>query len=319
MGMGCWAIGGSFFSGPGCHYPLGAPLGYGEVDDSESIRAIHCALDGGVTFFDTSDAYGTGHGEHVLGEALRGRRSNVLLATKFGYAHNEATKELLGVDVSPARIREACLGSLKRLQTEWIDLYQLHVGNLPLDQADGVADVLDNLCKSGLIRSYAWSTDDPVRAAAFADRANCAAVQFDMNVFEDAPAMLDMSRRHNLSSIVRLPLAMGFLTGKFTPSSHLSPTDIRSRPPTWLRYFEEGGRASTAWMKKLDSLRGVLTSGGRTLAQGALAWVWARDDRTIPIPGIRTVAQAKENAGAMQFGPLTPGQMREIDRLLERS
>jgi aryl-alcohol dehydrogenase-like predicted oxidoreductase len=319
MGMGCWAIGGPFYSGRGCRYPTGAPLGYGEVDDSESMRAIHSALDAGITFFDTADAYGTGHSEQVLGNALRGKRNRVLLATKFGNTYDESTKELTGINVSRAYIRKACQASLKRLQTDWIDLYQLHVGDLPIDQANDVADTLDELCETGLIRFYAWSTDDPERAAAFADRPNCTAVQFDMNVFEDAPALLDVSHRHDLASVIRVPLAMGFLTGKFTTSSQLSSIDIRSKPSHWLRYFEEGGGASAMWLEKLDSLREILTSEGRTLAQGALAWVWARDDRTIPIPGIRTEAQANENAAAMQFGPLAPSQVQEIDRLLERS
>jgi aryl-alcohol dehydrogenase-like predicted oxidoreductase len=319
MGMGCWAIGGPFYSGHGCRYPTGAPLGYGEVDDSESIRAIHSALDAGITFFDTADAYGTGHSEQVLGNALRGKRSRVLLATKFGNTYDASTKQLTGINVSRSYIRKACEASLSRLQADWIDLYQLHVGDLPIDQANEVADTLDELCKAGLIRFYAWSTDDPERAEALADRPNCTAVQFDMNVFEDAPSLLGVARRHDLASVIRLPLAMGFLTGKFTTSSRLSSIDIRSRPPHWLRYFEEGGRASAVWLKKLDALREILTSEGRTLAQGALAWVWARDDRTIPIPGIRTEAQAKENAAAMQFGPLTPCQMREIDRVLDRT
>ncbi|MFN0193683.1 MAG: aldo/keto reductase [Aestuariivirga sp.] len=319
MGMGCWAIGGPFYSGHGCRYPAGAPLGYGEVDDSESIRAIHAALDADIGFFDTADAYGTGHSEQILGNALKGKRSRVLLATKFGNTYDASTKELTGTDVSRSYIRKACEASLNRLQTNWIDLYQLHVGDLQIDQANDVADTLDQLCEAGKIRFYAWSTDDPNRAEALADRPNCTAVQFDMNVFEDAPDLLNVARRHDLASVIRLPLAMGFLTGKFTTSSRLSSIDIRSRPPQWLRYFEEGGGASAVWLKKLDAVREVLTSDGRTLAQGALAWIWARDDRTIPIPGIRTQAQAVENAGAMQFGPLAPAQVHEIDRLLDRT
>ena len=318
MGIGTWAIGGPFYSGEGCHYPTGAPLGYGQVDDDESMRAIHCAVDLGTTLFDTADAYGTGHGECVLGKALKKKRNQVIIATKFGNTYNEETKELTGTDASAAYIRRACQGSLKRLQTDWIDLYQLHVGDLPVELAGAVADTLDRLCDEGLIRHYAWSTDDPERAIVFGNRARAVAVQFDMNVFEDAPKMLEVCDTHDYAGIVRLPLAMGFLSGKFTRDSRLPRDDIRSNPPAWLRYFEEGGGAAPHWTNRLAGIKEILTSGGRTLAQGALAWVWGRSERTIPIPGVRTVAQVEENIGAIKFGPLEPDHMREIDRLLER-
>jgi aryl-alcohol dehydrogenase-like predicted oxidoreductase len=129
--------------------------------------------------------------------------------------------------------------------------------------------------------------------------------------------MVEACRKHGWVSINRSPLAMGFLTGKFTSQSHLPDTDIRARPPAWLPYFEDGGAASAPWLAKLADLREILTSDGRTLVQGALAWIWGCDERTIPIPGFRTVAQVRENAGAMAFGPLSPAQMRGIDDILE--
>ena len=98
MGIGSWAIGGPFYSGEGCHYPTGAPLGYGQVDDQESMRALHCAVDMGAVLFDTADAYGTGHGECVLGKALKEKRNQVIIATKFGNTYKEETKELTGTD-----------------------------------------------------------------------------------------------------------------------------------------------------------------------------------------------------------------------------
>lgn len=322
LGLGGWAIGGPFFSGAGCRYPTGQPLGWGEVDDAESIRAIHCSLEGGleggVGLFDTADAYGTGRGERVLGAALKGRRGEALIASKFGNTYDEETRELTGTDVSPGYIRRACEASLRRLRTDWIDLYLLHVGDLPLAQADGVAEALERLCDEGLIRCYGWSTDDPARAAAFAGRPRAVAVQHDMNLFQDAPAMLETCRQHGLTSIVRAPLAMGFLSGKFTARSRLSADDIRSRPPDWLPYFETGGQASAAWLARLATVREILTSGGRSPVQGALAWVWARDPHAIPIPGFRTEAQVRENLGALAFGPLRPDEMAEIDRILGR-
>lgn len=318
LGLGTWAIGGPFYSGAGCRYPTGAPLGYGDVDDDQSLRAIHCALDLGVTLFDTADAYGTGHAEQILGKALGERRKEVLVATKFGNTYDEQTRELTGNDTSPTYIRQACQASLRRLRTDWIDLYQLHVGGLPIEQAQSVADTLEELCNEGLIRYYGWSTDDPERGRAFADRPHAVALQFDMNVLQDAPTMLEVCREHDFTPINRLPLAMGFLSGKFTRSSRLASNDIRSRPPEWLQCFESDGRASDDWLARLDSVREILTSDGRTLVQGALAWIWARDDRTIPIPGVRTVSQVEENAGAMAFGALSKSALAEIDRILQR-
>lgn len=318
MGIGTWALGGPFFSGEGCAYPTGAPLGYGKVDDRASERAIHCALDLGATLIDTADAYGTGHAERLLGHALAGRRDKVVIASKFGNTYHEPTKELTGTDVSPSYIRRACQASLSRLQTDWIDLYQLHVGDLPLAQAVDVAGTLDDLCAEGLIRAYAWSTDDPARARQFAARPNGAAVQFDMNVFEDAPAMLEVCDEHKVAAIIRAPLAMGFLSGKFSARSKLPADDIRSRPPAWLRYFQEGGASDPGWDARLAAVRDILASAGRTPAQGALAWIWARHRLAIPIPGVRTTAQVEENLGALAFGPLTDDQMSEIDAILGR-
>lgn len=318
MGMGTWAIGGPFFAGAGWYPPTGAPIGYGDVDDAESTRAIHCALECGLTFFDTADAYGTGHSERILGEALKGRRDDVVIATKFGNVINEARRELTGTDFLPDYIRRACKASLKRLQTERIDLYQLHIGDMPKAEAAGVADTLERLCDDGLIRQYGWSTDDPERAALFAGLSHATAVQFNMNVFQTTPAMLETCREHGFMPIIRLPLAMGFLSGKFKQGDRLAPNDVRSRPSDRAPYFAEGGVPDANWIGRLEAISEILTSKGRTPAQGALAWIWACEPDAVPIPGMRTVAQVRENTGALEFGPLSAEQMDEIDRILER-
>ena len=111
---------------------------------------------------------------------------------------------------------------------------------------------------------------------------------------------------------------MGLLTGKFTSNSTLPKNDVRGQlSPSWMVYFKDG-KPNPDWLKRLDAIRQILTSNGRTLAQGALAWLWARSPQTLPIPGFRTVAQVEENAGAMQFGPLTAEQMQEIEGVLAR-
>jgi aryl-alcohol dehydrogenase-like predicted oxidoreductase len=311
IGLGCWAIGGPFWSADG------NPLGWGDVDDGESEAAIRRALDLGVTFFDTSDVYGTGHSESVLGQALAGRRDEVVLATKFGNTFDAASRTLTGTDVSPAYVRQACDASLRRLGTDRIDLYQLHLSDYDPTAAISVRDVLDELVADGRIVSYAWSTDDPARARVFAGGAHCAAVQHELSVLRDAPELLALCAEEGLASINRSPLAMGLLTGKFDSGSQLAATDIRGVAPDWLRFFR-GGRPAPEWLDQIAAVREILTSNGRTLAQGALAWVLARSDRTIPIPGFRTVAQVEDNIGALERGPLSPAQMQEIDSLLGR-
>jgi aryl-alcohol dehydrogenase-like predicted oxidoreductase len=312
LGFGCWAVGGEWASLDG------QPLGWGKVDDEESVRAIRRALDLGVTFFDTADAYGTGHSERVLARALGKRRADVVIATKWGNVIDEERRLLTGSDDSSAHARRALTASLRRLDTDHIDLYQLHLSDADPERAAELREVCEEFVRQGLIRAYAWSTDDPARAAVFAEGEHCTAVQHRLNILQDAPELLALCEQSNLASINRSPLAMGLLTGKHTPGRVLEAGDIRNAPPAWLPGFTEGGGADAEWLRRVEALRDVLTSGGRTLAQGALAWIWARSPLTVPIPGFRSVAQAEENAGALGKGPLTAGQLAEVDRILGR-
>ncbi|MFD9132391.1 aldo/keto reductase [Streptomyces bottropensis] len=312
LGFGCWAIGGEWQATDG------QPLGWGKVDDEESVRAVHRALDLGVTFFDTADAYGTGHSERVLGRALGKRRADVVVATKWGNVFDAATRTLTGQDDTPAHARRALTASLDRLGTDHVDLYQLHLSDADPERAARLRDTCEEFVREGLIRAYAWSTDDPDRAAVFAEGPHCAAVQHRLNVLQDAPELLALCEESGLASINRSPLAMGLLTGKHTPGRTLAVGDIRSTPPEWLPGFTADGGADPQWVGRVEALREILTSGGRTLAQGALAWIWARSPRTVPIPGFRSVSQAEENAGALAEGPLTAEQMAEIDLVLGR-
>ena len=174
IGMGCWAIGGQWwYVGDGDEYEA---CGWGQVDDAESIRAVHCALDLGVTLFDTADVYGCGHSEVILGRALAGRRDQAVIATKFGKQFDEEKKHFFGHKTSPDLIRSACEASLRRLNTDYIDLYQLHWLEYDMDKAPEVRDVLEELVAAGKIRAYGWSTDDPARARLFAEGQHCAAV-----------------------------------------------------------------------------------------------------------------------------------------------
>ncbi|MEW1721248.1 aldo/keto reductase [Streptomyces sp. NPDC093109] len=310
LGFGCWAIGGEWQT------PEGKPLGWGAVDDDESVAAIRRAMDLGITFFDTADVYGTGHSERVLGRALAGRRDDVVIATKWGNLFDETTRTMDGRDTSVAYARRALTASLRRLGTDRIDVYQLHLGDTPPDEAAELREACEEFVRDGLIRAYAWSTDDPERAALFAQGRHCAGVQHACNVLVDAPEMLEVCERRGLASIVRSPLAMGLLTGKRASPDRGAAGDIRSVPPEWLHWYDEGGVPAARWKARVDAVRDVLTADGRTLTQGALAWLWARSPRTVPIPGFRTVAQAEENAGALQHGPLSEAQLSEIAGLL---
>ena len=129
--------------------------------------------------------------------------------------------------------------------------------------------------------------------------------------------MLAVCAEYDLASINRGPLGMGLLTGKYTADSTLGRDDVRGIAPDWLDMFRDG-RPAPEWLARVDAVREILRSGGRTLAQGALAYLWGRSERTVPIPGCRTVAQVEENAGALEYGPLTADQVTEVDTILGR-
>jgi aryl-alcohol dehydrogenase-like predicted oxidoreductase len=315
VGMGCWAIGGRWTMS-------GADAGWGDVDDAESTRAIHAAMEHGAAFFDTAANYGAGHSERILGAALKGRREQAIVATKVGYRVDEATRtvEAYGKteedgDVA-SHLRQDLETSLRRLQTDHVDVYLLHVWGLSIDRALEAREVFEALVREGKVRTYGWSTDRLDAIAAFSFGPGCGVLEQELNVFTGSAEILAYAEKQNLGSINRAPLGMGVLTGKITPETRFRDGDIR-RKVEWFAGIKDG-RASQEWLDNLAAIRDILTSGGRTPAQGALAWLWGRSPNTIPIPGFRTVAQVEENAKAMEFGPLAPAQMAEIERILGR-
>ncbi len=315
VGMGCWAIGGPSRS-------AGAQVGWGVVDDAESTRAIHAALELGANFFDTAAGYGAGHSERVLGAAVKGRRDKVVISTKFGQEVDEAAKTVVAYGESEedgdvaGHVRANLENSLRRLDTDYIDVYLLHVWGLKIERAMATRDVLEELVAEGKIRTYGWSTDRPDAVEAFSTSPRCGVVEQELNVLTGSAEVLAIAERLNMASINRAPLGMGVLTGKITPQTRFADTDIRQKVE-WFAGIKDG-RANQAWLDSLAAIREILTSEGRTLAQGALAWIWGRSPNTVPIPGFRTVTQVQENAKAMDFGPLTPAQMAEVDRILGR-
>src|SRR5262245_53467184 len=195
LGMGCWAIGGPLYAGQ-------TPVGWGEVDDAQSLAAIQRALDLGIRFFDTADVYGAGHSEEIVGKALRGR-DDVVIATKLGNRFDPDSRQLTGSIADGNLVQEtrsAVEASLRRLEREHIDLMQLHLNTMPVEQAGVVFDALDDLRGEGKIGAYGWSTDFQERAASQAGRRGFVAVQHSMNVFFDAASVLDVIGRNDLIS-----------------------------------------------------------------------------------------------------------------------
>ncbi len=309
LGLGCWAIGGPCTAN-------GTAVGWGAIDDAESLRAIDCAVDLGIRFFDTAQAYGAGHSEEILGKALA-KRPDVFVGTKVGIAIDPERCEMTGEDHSDAAITASIDASLRRLQRERIDLVHLHLNALPIDEAAAVFDTLDRLRAQGKINVVGWSTDYPERAAAFAERPGFVSIQHAMNVFFRAEALIPVIERHNLLSINRSPLAMGLLSGKYTGDSVIGSDDVRGASAPWLDYFKDG-QVAPAYARRLEAVRELLQDDGRTLVQGALAWLWARTSRSLPIPGFRTETQVRDLCGALDKGPLSESVMEEIERAIAR-
>jgi aryl-alcohol dehydrogenase-like predicted oxidoreductase len=308
MGLGCWAMGGPWTFD-------NEPEGWGQVDDAESIRAIHYALDAGINFFDTAANYGCGHSERILARALEGKRQQVVIATKFGFNVNEVEKQVtLRQDDHLLHVRAECEASLRRLNTDVIDLYQLHVWDYPLEKVPAMIELLESLVSEGKIRYYGWSTDSPEGARMFAQGQHCTAIQHWLNMGYDVPQMLAVCEEHDQASINRSPLGSGMMTGKFTRETIFPEDDMRH---SWDLRKE----FPTQRLQRIEAVRKMFAEAGevRTQAQIALAWIWTRSDRTIPIPGFKTAAQVKENIQAMEFGPLSSEQMQQIDEIFERS
>ena len=310
LGMGCWPIGGPFYAGD-------VPLGYANSDDRESIRTIHAALANGMTLFDTAAAYGCGHAERLLALALK-NRPDALVVTKIGLQIDEARKQLLGNETAPHSILPAIDRCLARLERDHIDLLFLHPNTIPLVEAEAVFNEMEKAIEAGKIRSYGWSTDFTTNVRAFADRPNFAAVQHALNVLTNPPAIQNTVRDAGLTALIRSPLAMGLLSGKYGADAVIPRDDIRGAKVRRTNYYTDA-KSNPNMLAKLDAVRELLTIDGRTLVQGALSWLWARGENNIPIPGARTAEQFEGLAGALAYGPLPATAMAEIETLIDRS
>ncbi len=309
VGMGCWQIGGKMFAGD-------TSVGYTRTDDAGSRRTVAAALDAGIRLFDTAPAYGAGHSEKLLGEALKGR-DDVLVVTKFGLDIDEASRAITGENSNPKSVAPAIDASLRRLQRDRIDVLLLHLNSMEPAAALPLFDAVEQARLAGKVGTYGWSTDYTDSLTSLDGRPGVGAVEHGMNVFFDPVRIQAAIAERGLVAFIRSPLAMGLLTGKFDANSALPPDDVRSSGQSWLAYFEDG-RPNAEFLSKLAAIREVLQTGGRSLTQGALGWLWAKSAQNVPVPGARTPEQIRDTAGAIDHGPLPPHVMEEIETLINR-
>lgn len=286
IGLGCWGVSGD----------------WGPVDRGEAVRTLRRAFELGVTFFDTADMYGKGRSEELVREALGAHRAELVIASKGGYNFYQGERHL---DFRPDYLEFALHESLRRLGTDYLDLYQLH-NPRPDDLTDAVFERLDRLRAQGKMRRWGVSLNS--RREGF-DRLRTrrpASVQVAYNLLDQRAAadVLPWAREQGVAAIARVPLASGLLTGKYRRDSRFPAGDQRRRhPPEWVARGVEGAEAVA-----------FLARPGRTLAQAALQFVLAHPAVTVAIPGARSVAQVEANVGALSAVPLTPEELHRVSR-----
>ena len=305
VGFGCWAIGGPATLGKG------RVIGWGDVDDATSVRALHAALDLGVNFFDTADVYGWGRSEEVVGKAFAGRRDKVIIASKVG--NRVDANDRWFKDFSPDWIPQAAEQSLKRLRTDYVDLYQLHSPPGDFDYTDDVVAALDRLKEAGKIRFYGISlpTDKFDRLGmSVVGRKSCAAFQVVHSILDRGPEeeLFPACLEHNVGIIARVPLASGFLTGKFGPDTTFPPNDHRSQafPPARIKRT----------LAAVERLRELIAGKKKTLAQLALQYCLSQPAVSVVIPGAKTPDQVCDNAAASDGVLLSEDELARIREIV---
>lgn len=299
------------------HRPLGDSAGvmglgcmgmsefYGPLDDLRSTAVIHAALDAGVRMLDTADMYGEGHNEELIGRALRARRDQAFVATKFGIRRNGGRR---WTDASPDYVRAACEASLRRLGIDTIDLYYLHRidSKTPIEDTVGA---LAELVRAGKVRHIGLSevNADTLRRAAAVHPITAVQSEFSLwsrDVVTDG--VLAAARELGTALVAYAPLGRGFLTGTVRSVSGLADDDFRRHNPR----FADGNLEVNASL--LDVLGSVADQLGATLGQTALAWVLAQGGDVIPIPGTKRTAYLQENLAATALS-LSPAQLAALD------
>lgn len=296
LGLGLWAAGGSE---------------WGPTDDAEVLGAIDRALELGVTFFDTSDVYGDGHSEELLGKAMRGRRDRFVVATKIGWRGFHDGRTAYG-DV--AALVRGVESNLQRLGTDYVDLIQSHI-SFRDPTMEVFLEGFQKLQQSGKVRAYGMSTSDFEYIRAFTADGHCASLQIDYSILNRTPEaeILDYCQERGIGVIVRGALAMGLLAGKFDASTKFPEGDFRRK---WLEVPEQNAIYRED-LRKVEALR-PLANAERSLAQAALQFPLLHPAVTTVIPGAKTARQVEQNIGAETAPPLSAEERALIDRVTPR-
>ena len=293
--------------GLGC---MGMSQFYGAHSDVESIATLHHALDRGVTFFDTADIYGPYTNEELVGRALKGRRAEAFIATKFGFVRDPANPAAQAVDGRPARVAQACEDSLRRLGTEHIDLYYLHRADpqVPIEDTVGA---MAQLVRAGKVRHLGLSEVSPQTL----ERAHAVhpitALQSEYSLWTRDPeeGALEACERLGIGFVPFSPLGRGFLTGAITSPDDFAADDYRRTSPRFQ------GENFTKNLELVGKVKELAADKGCSPAQLALAWVLAQGEHIVPIPGTRRLRNLDENLGALEVR-LTDDELAEIDAVL---
>lgn len=280
IGFGAWAIGGPVDL-------FGIPVGWGPVDDTQSLAALEKAWDSGINFFDTADVYGSGHSEELIGKCEKIKHG--IVATKVG---NTRTAEGAVKDFSRKHIFQAIEDSLRRLRREAIDLYQLHNPPSEVLQQGEVFETLNLLKQQGKIRFGGVSIAKIEDGLQLVQQKKVDCLQVLLNILNQEPAkkLIPLAEKNGLGIVVRVPLASGLLTGKFSSDSTFANDDVRKNFLSAKRIREVAA--------KVDHLKSMASDARCTLAQLALAFVLKHSGVSVTIPGAKTITQVEENASA---------------------
>jgi len=290
--------------GLGC---MGMSEFYGAGNEEESIRTIHRALDRGVNFIDTADMYGTGHNETLMGRALKGRRSQAVLATKFGILRGK-DGSFQGVDGKPAYVKSACDASLKRLGVDEIDLYYQHRVD-PGTPIEDTVGAMAELVKAGKVRYIGLSEAAPQTIRRAQDVHPISALQTEYSLWtrDVEGEILSTCRELGIGFVPYSPLGRGFLTGRIKTLADLEENDYRRSSP---RFEGENLQKNLVIIRKLEE---IAADKGCSLAQLALAWLLARGEDIVPIAGTKHAEYVEENLKALAVD-LSEEDMARIDR-----
>jgi aryl-alcohol dehydrogenase-like predicted oxidoreductase len=282
---------------------------YGKSDNAECIDVIHRALDLEINFLDSSDMYGWGHNEELLGRALKGRRSQAVVTTKFGQVQNPDGKGNL-VDGSPAHVLRACDASLKRLGVDVIDLYSQHRVDpkVPIEDTVGA---MARLIEQGKVRYLGLSEAAPATIKRAHAVHPLSAVQSEYSLLYRNPAeeTLPTCRQLGITYVAYSPLGRGFLTGRIQDQSDLAADDRRRQHP---RFQDKNFEHNLALIHRIEA---IAKEKGVTPGQLALAWVLAQGTDILPIPGTKRRAYLEENLGALSI-QLSPSDLQRIDEAM---